>query len=117
MKVYLPQLIGIFISFLLLVFIIWLVKRRKLSEEYSLFWVIVGILLLILSVLKKILINLTQILGFPAPITSLLFFGVVFLICLSLFFSIKISQLQKNLLTLTQKFALLSKELEDVRGQ
>ena len=117
MKIYLPQLIGIIISFILLVLIIWLVKRRKLSEEYSIFWMFVGISLLILSILKKILIVFTQLLGFPAPITSLLFFGIIFLICLSLFFSIRISRLQKELLILTQELALLSKEMEEFEGK
>ncbi len=117
MKIYLPQLMGIIISFLLLVFIIWLVKKRKLSEEYSIFWVIVGFTLLILSILRKVLVIFTQALNFPTPLTSLLFFGVVFLICLSLYFSIKISQLQRNLSTLVQKFAILSRELEEWKGK
>lgn len=117
MKIYLPQLVGIIMSFLLLVLILWLVKRRKLGEEYSLFWVFVGVSLLLLSILKKILIIFTQMLGFPAPITSLLFFGIIFLICLSLFFSIRISRLQREILILTQKLALLSKEIEEFKGK
>ncbi|MFH0948008.1 MAG: DUF2304 domain-containing protein [Elusimicrobiota bacterium] len=104
--------LSIIVSFGLIFIIFELVRRRKLNEEYSWLWMITGIALLILSVFPKFLLWITHLIGAMAPISTLFFFGVIFLLLIVLHFSIIISKLSNNIKTLSQKISILELEIK-----
>jgi hypothetical protein len=110
------KIFAILISIGLLIFIVELVRRRKLREEYSWLWLLTGIIILILASWHNLLIYVTQFIGAALPTSTLFFMGLVFLFLIAVQFSTKISKLTDQVKNLTQENALLKKRIEKVEG-
>ena len=91
----------------LLLFIIELVRRRRLKEEYTVLWVTTAIALLLLAVWAGLLRSLTHTIGAISQASTLYFFGLIFVILLLLHFSVRVSQLERRVVSLLQEIALL----------
>ncbi|NJD22547.1 MAG: DUF2304 domain-containing protein, partial [Melioribacter sp.] len=76
--------------------IIELVRRRKLNEEYSFLWLIIGVLLLLITFFPQLIYFISGFIGTELPINTLFFTGIIFLMLLGLFFSLKISILSNR---------------------
>ena len=92
---------------LLLVFILDLIRRRKLKEEYSWIWLLTGFLIFVLVIYYPLLLFVASLIGAKIPVTALFLFGFLFLILITLFFSVKLSQLSDKVRKLSQKIALM----------
>ena len=92
--------------------IIELVRRRKLNEEYSFLWLIIGVLLLMITFFPQLIYFISGFIGTELPINTLFFTGIIFLMLLGLFFSLKISILSNRVKKLSQKIAILEFELK-----
>lgn len=110
MEIYWARILGMLLSLLFLLYVIHLVRRKKLREEYSVFWVFLGFLMFILSFWKRLLIWISILLHFPAPIFTIFFFGLFLILCICLYFSVRLSDLQKKINTLAQEFTLKKEE-------
>ena len=113
------NLVAIVGSALLLLVILELIRRRYLRERYALIWIILGTLFLVISIRMNILYGVSDLLGFSVPSNALFFFGVLFLLLISLGLSVITSRLAEKNRTLTQEVALLKKrvaDLEEPRG-
>ena len=106
------KVLALLVSVLLFAVILDLVRRKKLREEYALFWLIIGAVIFLLAIWGGLLNAITRFIGIIAPINVLFFFGLVFLILICLFFSVKVSALTGQVKTLTQKLALLYSDFE-----
>ena len=106
------KLFSVLISCLIIGTIIYLVKKGKLKEEYSWLWLLTGIIILTLALWYDLLLFVTRLIGAVLPVSTIFFFGVFFLILISLYFSVKLSTLSKQMKTLTQKLAILSEKVE-----
>jgi hypothetical protein len=106
MKVYWPRFIGMIMSFGFLIYVVHLVRRKRLREDYSIFWVLLGLCMLAFSIFKGFPIWLSNVLHFPAPIFTVFFFGMFLLLCICLYFSVKLTELQRKLNMLAQRYAL-----------
>lgn len=94
----------------LLVFIVDLVRRRKLKEEYSWLWILAAITMLVIGLRYDLLTWITHAIGAGNTSSTLFFFGTVFLIALCLQFSVKISRLETQLKNVAQQLAILEAE-------
>jgi hypothetical protein len=101
----------------ILVTILELIRKRKLREEYSVLWFVTGIGMLVLALWFPLLEKLTALLGVVWPATTLFLFGLIFLVLISLHFSIKVSLLSDQVKDLAQEAALLSEEVSRFRAQ
>ena len=108
------QLLAIVFSLGLLVLIVELVRRRKLREEYSFLWLIVGLVVLLVGVWFDFLLALTRLIGLEAPVSGLFFFGIMFLIVNAMNFSIKISAITEQVKDLAQENAILRAEIAEL---
>lgn len=102
----------IILGIVILIGIIELVRRRKLNEEYSFLWLIIGIILLLITFFPSLIEFISGLFGTELPINTLFFTGIIFLMLLGLFFSLKISVLSNRVKKLSQKIALLEFELK-----
>lgn len=107
---FLQKIFAILVSLFFLVLIVELVRRRKLREEYSFLWIITGFIMLILTIRYDLLLFLTKLIGAVLPTTTLFIFAILFLVLISLHFSIKISSLTDKVIKLTQELAILKSE-------
>ena len=111
------QILAVMIGLGILVTILELIRKRKLREEYSVLWFATAIGILVLSLWFPLLEWLTALLGVVWPATTLFLFGLIFLVLISLHFSIKVSRLTDQVKDLAQEAALLSEEVSRFRAQ
>jgi len=111
------KIFAIFVSFIILVGIIELVRERKLKEEYSFLWLITGFTLLLLTIKYELLVRITHFIGAVLPTTTLFLFGLLFVMLLGLHYSLKFSLMTTQIKNLAQKLALLESELEEYKNK
>jgi hypothetical protein len=104
------QIISIFICVFLVAYVFELVRRKHLSEEYSMGWLVTGTTMLILSVSDDAIEWVSGLVGATLFTSTLFFFGLLFLMVICLHFSIRISALTKQVRTLTQHIGILDHE-------
>ncbi len=90
----------------LLATIIELVRRRKLRVEYSWLWLLAGVAILVIGLNYPLLEWITRFIGAGWTSSTLFFFGIFFVLALSLQFSVKISRLENEVKNLAQEWAL-----------
>jgi len=104
------KIFAIVTSLVILVVIIYLVKKRRLREEYSWLWLLTGFLILVFVLWYDLLLALTELIGAVTPTTTLFIFGIIFLMMITLHFAIEISSLSDQVKNLAQKVSLLEAE-------
>jgi len=103
--------IGIFIV------IIELVRRRKLREEYSFLWLLTCSVMVILAIQYDWLVRITHFIGAVLPTSTLFFFGLIFLMVITIHFSVKVSGLTDHVKNLVQENALLKNRIEKMEAR
>jgi hypothetical protein len=98
------------------IFIIDMVRRRRLREEYSVLWLATSVIMFVLVVKYDWLETITRFIGAGLPTTTLFIGSIVFLMLISVQFSIKISKLTNQVKDLAQDNTLLRSELEHHRS-
>ena len=93
-----------------LLFILELVRRRKLKEEYSWLWVLTSAAMIVLVSWYDLIAGISALIGAVLPTTTLFIFALLFLLGLSVHFSTVISRLTMQVRRLTQELAILSVE-------
>ena len=100
----------------LAVYVLDLVRRRRLSEEYSLLWVVASFVIAVLGFTTPLLTWITRQLGFLGESSTVFAFGLAFVIATLLYVSVKLSRLGFENHMLTRELALLRRELDELRG-
>lgn len=88
-----------------------LVRRRRLREEYAWLWLLTGVLMVLLASWYGLIEGITHLIGAVTPTTTLFVFGLLFLLVVSVHFSVVISRLSQQVRRLVQELALLEAEL------
>jgi hypothetical protein len=109
------KIVGLIISIGMLLLIIELVRRRKLREEYSQLWFITGIVIVLMMVWLDLLRFISHLVGAVNQISTIFFLAFLFLVGISLHFSVVISKLTNQVKDLAQQNALLEGELERLK--
>ena len=110
------QIFAIITSLVLLGYIIDLVRRRKLREEYSWLWIIIGVGIFVLSIWVDLLRWLTDLIGAVVPVSTLFIFGILFLVVTNVYLSMKISTLTDQVKKQAQKLAILDHYIREIRA-
>ena len=93
-------------------FVLDLVRRRRLSEEYSLLWVVASIVVAVLGISTPLLRGLTRTLGIMYEGSTVFFVGLAFAMAMLLYLSIKLSRLGHEHQIMAREIAFLRLELE-----
>ncbi|OGW36944.1 MAG: hypothetical protein A2Y97_12660 [Nitrospirae bacterium RBG_13_39_12] len=101
------KIFALFVGIGVFVVILEMVRSKKLEEEYSFLWLIVGLGIVVLVLWEGLLKWLTDLIGATAQTTTIFIFGLVILILINLHFSIKITKLSKQVKEITQLVAIL----------
>ena len=100
---------------LMALYVLELVRRRRLSEEYSLLWVLATTVIAILGFATPLLTWITHLLGFLGESSTTFAFGLAFSMAMLLYLSLKQSRLSFENHALTRELALLREEVETLR--
>lgn len=114
-------------SVAVLIAVVELIRSGWLKERYSLLWLFAGGVLLLFSVSRDLLEYVSHVVGIYYPPSFLFLLAFLFLLLISLHFSVVISGLSEKNKKLAQEIALLKQEMReamprpperrDVRGQ
>jgi hypothetical protein len=111
------QIIAIVFSLGLIGFVVEAVRRNRLKERYALLWLGAGVILLILSAHRPSLDWAARMLGVSYPPSLLFLVAFVFLFAIVMHYSLVVSGHRDRIRQLTQRLALLTYELEQLREQ
>jgi hypothetical protein len=103
-------------SLVALLFVLELVRRRRLREEYSWLWLLTASAMVVLVVWYRLLIAITHVVGAVTPLNTLLLCAVLFLFAIAVHYSVIISRLTTQVKNLAQELALLSTRVEEREG-
>lgn len=109
------QVFSVIGSLLLFLFILRLVKRKKLKEEYSLLWLGFGIVFIMLSVFRPLLEVVASAIGIVYAPAALLLILVISVFFILIQFSIVISKLAEGNKNLTQEVGILKTEIKKLQ--
>ncbi|MBL7888948.1 MAG: DUF2304 domain-containing protein [Bacteroidia bacterium] len=107
------QIIAIATSLLFLLYIVRLIIKGKLREEYSIVWIVCTVVLILFSFWRDGLEIMANLLGvYEAP--NLIFTGAIFAIFIYLLhLSVVVSKLQSQNKQLAQDIAMLKEKMEN----
>ncbi len=106
------QIFSIVGSLVLISFLVYFIRKRKLLEEYSILWLIIFSIFFVVAVFGAFLEGLSRFFGIlypPAALFILLIFGIFFLL---FHFSIVISDMKRKINKLAINNALLEQRIE-----
>jgi hypothetical protein len=109
------KVVALVVGLWMLLLIIELVRRRKLREEYSWLWLMTGSGILLLTLWFDLLKWMTHLVGAVSPSSTIFLFAFLFLIFISLHFSVTISKLTDRNKELAQRYALLELEVQELK--
>lgn len=110
------QIVALTVSALLLLVVLELVRRRKLTEEYSFLWILSALALLILSARREILLAVAGWLGVSYTPILLVMALIVMMFVASLCFSVIVSRQRQQIERLIEETAILAAELRDLQA-
>jgi hypothetical protein len=97
------------ISLLLLgniVLVVELLRRKRLTESYTLLWLAVTVLTLAAAWSDRFLGMLARFFGAMAPVSALTLLSLAFILLMLIYFSMKVSRLDAQVKQLAQELAL-----------
>ncbi len=105
------QIIALVVTFAIFIFVLDLVRRRRLSERYAILWMTAALALLVLSIWTGGLDAIADLMGIAEPANAIFIiaFAVGFLLLLN--FSVVSSRLGEETKVLAQEVARLEQEL------
>jgi len=104
------------VSLGLLLFILELVRRRKIGERFSLLWILIAVGMCIASVGLPLLVRMAPLTGVVYPPTALFLLAFLGLTTLSIYFTVLLSRLSHQLRVLAQRVALLESHIAHPPG-
>lgn len=105
--------ISIIFSMVFLFIIIELVRKRKLQEKYSILWIFMSIILIVLSSTPKVINKLAKLLDIKNAPSFLFLFGLVYLIIYNLHITVVVSLQSEKITRLTQEIGLIKEKIEN----
>ena len=105
------QIFSIVFSFFLLALIVYLIRRKKIREEYAILWVLIFMVFLILSIFRGLIDKISSLLGIQYQPASLflILFGCAFMLLFH--FSLVISDMKKKINSLATSLTILEESL------
>ncbi|MFC1511335.1 DUF2304 domain-containing protein [Candidatus Margulisiibacteriota bacterium] len=105
------KIIIIFVSLMVLLFVFELLRRKKITEAVTLWWVFIVVGLIVMTILDRLISDITTYIGAGFPITTMILFGMIFIFIMLVYFSMKICVLSSQVKDLAQYIAILKAEI------
>jgi hypothetical protein len=94
-------------SAVLLFYILEMVRRRRLREEYAILWLFGSLVILMLSLKRSWLEGISRAVGIAYPPSFLFIVAIFFILLILIHFSITVSKLHQMNKRMAQEIALL----------
>ncbi|HYB23823.1 MAG TPA: DUF2304 domain-containing protein [Solirubrobacteraceae bacterium] len=104
--------LAVAVTLALLLFVFELVRRKHLSERYSILWLLASATLFVLAAWKGLLTSLSHDVGIDYPPSALFAVAIGLIVVLLMYFSLVVSRLTDQNKILAQRLALLQQRVE-----
>lgn len=104
--------ISIVLSLIFILIILYLIKKRKIEFNYSLFWFSISIIIFVLAINRNLLERISNFFGIDYAPALLFIGGILFNIVINFYITIKISDMKKRMTRLTQEVGILKSKLD-----
>ena len=108
------QIFSIIISVVLFIFVFDLVRRKRLAEEYSIFWLLATMTIVLISIWKEFLFWISEILGVANAVSLLVLFLAIFFVIYSLHLSVQVTTLREQNRELIQWIGILREQVHTI---
>jgi hypothetical protein len=105
------HILGFVSAIVLLLYVLDLVRRRRLREQYSWLWLLLAIGGFLVAAWPRLTLWIAQLVGSRNPLTALVFLALYFLVLILIQLSTELSRLTTQNKDLTQQVAILDGEL------
>src|SRR6266545_4344071 len=85
--------------------VVELLRRKRLTESYTLLWLLIALLTLTATWSGRLLSVLAVFFGAAAPVSALTLLSLAFILMMLIFFSMKVSRLDAQVKQLAQELA------------
>jgi hypothetical protein len=109
------QTIAIIVSIFFLLLILYLIKNRRIKEEYSLLWIFFSVLFILFSVWREGLDYVARFIGIAYPPAALFMVLLMAIFLILIEFSIIISKLSDKNKTLAQEIGILRQKIKEMQ--
>jgi hypothetical protein len=109
------QVIAIICNLLFFYYVVNLVRRKRIREEYSLLWILFCIVFLVFSIWRNGLEVLASLLGIFYPPMAFLLILILGILSILIHYSVVISELSLQNKKLVQELGILKLELENLK--
>ena len=111
------QTLSILGSILAIFFIIELIRRKKIKEEYSILWLVLVFSFLIISISTSVINKFSDIIGIAYAPAALLLFLILGSFAILIHFSIVITKLSEKNKSLIQELSILKFDFEKFKKE
>lgn len=98
-------------------YVIWRIRNSKMQIEYALFWIIMAVLMIIMSVFPQIVYWITGKMGMMSPANVVYLFIIAILLIKTFMMTIELSSLENKFKDLTQQIAINEKQAADEKKE
>jgi hypothetical protein len=113
-KITLQRGLAIAVTLALLLLVLELVRRKRLSERYAILWLLAAVTLFVLAAWKGLLTSLSHDVGISYPPSALFAVAIGLIAMILLNFSLVVSRLSDQNKILAQRLSLLQHRLEEM---
>ena len=106
--------IATLVGFLILGWVLFLYRRKRLKEDHALLWTSVSIAIILLSTWTALLIAINQVVGAAKVSDVVLSAFIAFLIVVSIYYSIRISDLTEQNRRIAQEIAVMKVKTDEL---
>lgn len=107
-------LLGVLFAVAVLVVILSMLLRRTLREKYAVFWLIIGVIGLVLALVPSLLEWLASVLGVAVPSNLLFVLAIVLLVGVAVHLSWELSTAEDEIRRLAEEQAISRAEIEQL---
>ncbi len=111
------QIAVVFICLVVLIKLMNMVRKNKADLKYSFSWILADLGVILLCFLPETLKKIAGLLDIYEPLHLVIFIGFIFMGCLIFSVSKLVNDNVKKTVTLSQRLAILEKELEDLKQE
>jgi hypothetical protein len=109
------QLFVIVVGIAMLLFILNMVRRKQLREQYALLWLFSAVVMTLCAVFIRQVDKLSHLVGIHYPPAFLFLVAILLVLVLQFHFSTVISNLREQNKSLTQNLGILAAEVRELR--
>ncbi len=98
---------------LVLLYIINMVRKKRLDLRYALGWILIGLVIVVLTIFPRSLNRIAFFLGITSPVNMLFFFGFCLVVGVIFSLTVALSHMSDKVKKMAQEIAIMRKDMYD----